>query len=177
MTHSIGRPGRLVRATLLAALAAVGFAALPATADAGRARVSSGRVIFDAFAGETNDVKVAQVGAKTVNVTDNGAVVTPGTGCVRVTANLARCTVRNPGGIVRLGDGNDRALSRIATLNGEDGNDTLEQIAAIPAGTGVPGNVAVGAALANGGAGDDTITGNDVNGGEGNDAIAVYRDS
>jgi Ca2+-binding RTX toxin-like protein len=172
MTHASRRPGRLVRATLLAALAAIGCAALPATADAGRARVSSGRVIFDAFAGETNDVKVAQVGSKTVNVTDNGAVVTPGTGCVRVSDHLARCNVRNPGGIVRLGDGNDHALSRIATLNGEDGDDVLEQIAG--AGAGSPGNVAAGAALANGGPGDDTISGNDVNGGEGNDTITSH---
>ena len=177
MTQPLRRPGRLVRATLLAALSAVVLGALPATADAGRARVASGRVIFDAFPGEANDVKVAQVGAQTVNVTDNGAPVTPGTGCVRVGDNLARCNVRNPGGIVRLGDGNDHALSRIATLMGEDGNDNLEQIAVIAPGAGIPGNVAAGAALANGGAGDDTISGNDVNGGEGNDTIAVRSDS
>jgi Ca2+-binding RTX toxin-like protein len=169
MSDARRRPGRLVRLILLAALSAVVLAALPAAADAGRARVSAGRVIFDAFPGEANDVKVAQVGRTTVNVTDNGAVVTPGTGCVRVSDNLARCTVRNPGGIVRLGDGDDHALSRIATLFGEDGNDRLEQIARPT--VSLPGNVAAGAALANGGAGDDTITGNDVNGGDGNDTI------
>src|SRR3954451_17962904 len=157
MTDSIRRPGRLVRATLLAALSAAVLGALPATADAGRARSSRGRVIFDAFPGEINDVQEAQVGKTTVNVTDTGAAVTPGTGCVRVSANLARCTVRNPGCIVRLGDGDDHALSRIATLMGEDGGDRLEQIAR-PAES-LPGNVAAGAALANGGAGDDTITG------------------
>jgi Ca2+-binding RTX toxin-like protein len=172
MTDADRRPGRLVRTTLLAALAAVLLATLPATADAGRARVSAGRVIFDAFPGETNDVKVAQVGKTTVNVTDNGVAVTPGTGCVRVSDNLARCTVRNPGGIVRLGDGDDHALSRIATLMGEDGNDRLDQVARPT--TSLPGNVAAGAALANGGAGDDLITGNDVNGGDGNDTIKPY---
>ena len=171
MINAVRRPGRLVCAILLGS---TGIALLPAPADAGRARVSSGRVIFDAFAGEANDVKVAQVGRTTVNVTDNGAPVTPGTGCVRVSSSLARCTVRNPGGIVRLGDGNDRALSRIATLNGEDGNDTLEQIAAS---LGIPGNVAAGAALANGGPGDDTITANDVNAGDGNDTVRPYRTS
>ena len=176
MTDASGRPGRLVRATLLAALvSSTAVAVVPATADAGRARVSSGRVVFDAFAGETNDVKVAQVGRTTVNVTDNGAPVTPGTGCVRVSDNLARCTIRNSGGFVRLGDGNDRALSRIASLQGEDGNDTLTQIARPSAQ--LPGNVAAGAALAVGGAGDDTITSNDANGGDGNDTVAIYTDS
>jgi Ca2+-binding RTX toxin-like protein len=165
----------LLRATLLAVLAAT---VLPATADAGRARVSSGQIVFDAFPGETNDVKVAQVGDTTVNVTDNGAPVTPGTGCKRVSDHLARCTTKKGrGGFVRLGDGNDSALSRIATLYGEDGNDTLLQTAAIDPRTASPGNVAAGAAIANGGAGDDTITGNDVNGGEGNDTIGVYRDA
>lgn len=169
MTDALRRPGRLVRATLLASLAATVLAALPETADAGRARVSSGRVIFDAFPGEANDVKVAQVGAKVVNVTDNGAVVATGTGCARVNDHLARCTVRHSGGIVRLGDGDDHALSRIATLFGEDGNDRLEQIARPT--VSIPGNVAAGAAVANGGPGNDTITGNDVNGGEGDDTI------
>src|SRR3954449_7748482 len=100
MTDPNRRYGRPVPAALPAALSAPVLTALPATADAGRARVSSGRVIFDAFPGETNDVKVAQVGKTTVNVTDNGAPVTTGTGCVRVSDSLARCTVRNPGGIV-----------------------------------------------------------------------------
>jgi len=173
MTDLARRPGRLVRATLLAALSAAVLGALPAPADAGRARVSSGRVIFDAFPGETNDVKVAQVGRTTVNVTDNGAPVTPGTGCVRAASNLARCTVKSAtGAIVRLGDGNDHALARVASLNGEDGNDTLEQIARPT--VSLPGNVAAGAALANGGAGDDTITGNDAFGADGNDTIKPY---
>ena len=53
--------------------------------------------------GALDDIRLIRLNATTVRVIDSGATVTPGTRCVRVSEQ---------GGLIRLGDGNDRANGR-----------------------------------------------------------------
>jgi len=64
--------------------------------------------------GALDDIRLIRLNATTVRVIDSGATVTPGTRCVRVSEHEARCanSRSEQGGLIRLGDGNDRANGR-----------------------------------------------------------------
>jgi Ca2+-binding RTX toxin-like protein len=149
----------LVTAAALCALA------LPSAAHASTATTADGNLRYTSAAGEVNNVSFARVSGDTFRVTDLGAVVAAGTGCVQESPNVVRCTTARGRPIIAgLGDGNDTATSRTSRtvqLVGEDGNDRL-------AGAG-------GRDTLDGGTGDDNLTGGSsadrLRGGSGNDQL------
>src|SRR3954451_12091185 len=83
------------------------------------------RIAYLADAGEANGLSVAYTGStgpqgsatNTYTITDSGATVRAGAGCVRVTPRAARCSIAEPEGVhVRLGDRNDTATLRVDGL-------------------------------------------------------------
>src|SRR5436190_8884389 len=139
--------------------------AVPSAAHAATATTADGNLRFTAAAGESNNVSFARVSGDTFRVTDVGAVITAGTGCVQESPNVVRCaTARGRPIIARLGDQNDSAASRTSRtvqLFGEDGNDRLAG--------------ASGRDTLDGGSGDDNLTGSSGNdrlfGGAGDDQL------
>jgi Ca2+-binding RTX toxin-like protein len=86
---------------------------------------------FVAASGEANDVSVT-FGSSGFDVRDTGAPITPGAGCVAVTANLVECSVEGEESTeikAALGDGNDFLTVDVATaggvLRGGDGKDRI----------------------------------------------------
>jgi hypothetical protein len=130
-------------------------------------------VTFEAAAGEVNNVTMA-VQAGVLTARDAGAPLTAGKGCVQVDAATATCAVGaqarcspcaaiNVDGLVRLGDGADRAVLTAAdgfgpTVEAGDGADVVTS----------PG-------ILEGGPGDDQLTGTDeaegMSGGAGADVL------
>src|SRR4051812_27610646 len=139
--------------------------ALPSAAQAATATTADGNLRYTAAPGEVNNVSFARVSGDTFRVTDVGAVITAGTGCVQESPNVVRCaTARGRPIIARLGDQNDSAASRTSRtvqLFGEDGNDRLSG--------------ASGRDTLDGGNGDDNLTGGSsadrLRGGAGNDQL------
>lgn len=140
------------------------------------APVTAYTVEIEAEAGETNDITVTrELGVEgapgTLRVRDAGADLRPGTGCEAVDAREITCamlprsgsppTTARIGG-VNLGDGDDRLVvgdnlepAEGSLVFGGDGDDTISYP-----------NGAI-----DGGAGNDTLSGGDVRGGDGHDAI------
>ncbi|HLM51119.1 MAG TPA: calcium-binding protein, partial [Solirubrobacteraceae bacterium] len=169
MSDLLRVPRRALRAGVLATVLAAALIALPAEAQAGRARISSGRVIYDAFAGERNDVTVRRLAADRVRVTDAGAPVVAGTRCRRLTTHLAECrsSPRAPDALVRLGDLDDQARGPAFTDGGE-GDDTLtgpsfggpgDDVLSAGTGAGASLDGGPGADTLNGAGGDDRLHG------------------
>lgn len=157
----------------LAALAALGFAA---PADAATVSADSfGAVMFRAAAGEANDVRAAQAG-NDVTVRDNGAPLTPGTGCTAAGPNQVRC----PGAhfiMADLGDANDSfdvAGDLRANVSGGPGDDRITTGGGNDVITGSEGNDVLDAGGGNdivGGGGTGDPGSDTLNGGAGNDVL------
>ena len=131
------------------------------SAFAGTASVIGSDVVYTAAAGEVNNVSVVRTVALVYEITDTGAPVIAGTGCVQVNPQTASCTPPprpNDRIVVRLGDLDDGGSVadlcpdcdfggpfELVALIGGEGNDTLT-------------SGETGARLL-GGAGDDTLLG------------------
>jgi len=105
---------------------------------------------FDAGSGRNNSITVSQLGGgwgfSSLQLTDSGSPVTPGSGCTRVNDNTVQCSIVY-GQVIHLGDGNDTFAS----------------------------SAALGETLVDAGAGDDVVTGgpsrNEIDAGDGNDTV------
>jgi hypothetical protein len=153
------------RLAVTLATAALGCAAVPAAAAASQVstfpdpdRSNETVARYVAAPGEVNDVRVVSVDVFTVRIADPGAVIAAGTGCTSIDVHTVQCASPMPPSgsrrfldfvALRLGDGNDRASS---------------------AGPGFNAGL-----RANGGAGDDVLTGDDLadtlDGGGGRDEL------
>ena len=172
-------------------LVAVAFLLLPGAATAADVRVDFNyRVVYEAAAGEVNDLRVTSINivdGETVDVTlrDAGAVVTPGNGCQEGTDGAVVCRVALTGDILitaRLGDGDD-FFTAARTCGG------FVVCVAVEAGAG--NDVVIGSGAADqlrGNGGDDTLEGlrgvgwgfvpegNELDGGHGNDRLKGGRE-
>lgn len=141
--------------------------AIVGQAHASTAHVDSGVFAYSADPGEPNQVEFIQQDF-TVTLSDAGAVIVAGDGCLQLTPHKVQCA-DIAGSVVLLGDLGDTASilqsDRVGwpedRFEGEDGNDTI---------TGCPGCYYI---LAIGGAGNDALTtnGRRLIGGPGNDTI------
>jgi hypothetical protein len=126
----------LLAATLL-------LAALPATASAATVTVTGDEVRYAAAPGEANRVLVAYAGdARSVTITDPGAVITPYGPCVALDARTARCTRRPEAEVEWL------QSTRVELGDGDDEVQTTR-----------PGPAPIGGVIAFGGPGDDRLDG------------------
>jgi Ca2+-binding RTX toxin-like protein len=172
-------------------LAAAAFLLLPGAAVAADVRVDEARVVYEAAAGEVNDVRVTSIDVvdeETVDVSlrDAGAVVTPGDGCQGGTDGAVVCRVALGGSFLitaRLGDGDD-FFTAARTCGG------FVVCVAVEAGAG--NDVVIGSGAADqlrGNGGDDTLeglrgvgwggfvpTGNELDGGYGDDRLKGGRE-
>ena len=119
---------------------------LPAAAFGSTVSLTGGALSYTAASGETNDLEIDSNGLL-YTVTDAGAAISPGLGCISIQPNVVDCL-----GVVTLsvdvGDMADTAtVSGVtgATVSGGDGDDTL-----------ISGG---GDDTLNGGNGDDDLTG------------------
>jgi hypothetical protein len=162
MEAFISRRGR--RALATAAVLVLGLAVTP-SAMAGKASVSGNAVQFDAFLGETNNVKVSQLpedaGLTPFRISDL-VPITVGGGCHHISSNQLQveCRVRDPQILQAwLGNANDR----LAQVLGSE-----VQIPMYVAGNPGEDNITTGNGV-------DTIDGGDhkdtLNGGAGRDTI------
>jgi Ca2+-binding RTX toxin-like protein len=173
--------GRGRRATAVCVVAGACLLGAVSTASASKLYVDPGGTLqFVAGAGETNRVNATDIGTPGVTVvTDPGSIISPGPGCVSVTAHQGSCALPASGGQdmrIDLADKNDSARafklgSGAITINGGVGNDRIVD------------QPQYGADV-NGGNGDDTITvhpnfggGADVHGDEGDDHITAISAS
>jgi Ca2+-binding RTX toxin-like protein len=116
--------------SLIAALLALAVA--PAAAMASLASEPSNQVVYQAQAGETNNLSVELSGANYI-LTDPGATITPTAPCAAITAHQVSCPAAGVTAMtVTLGDLNDTAAigpsvpdGPFIFLLGEAGNDTL----------------------------------------------------
>jgi Ca2+-binding RTX toxin-like protein len=162
MAHARFRTGRL-KATLSGLIAVLATLAGPAPALGSTASVLTGALSYTAAAGEANDVTVAQNGILQ-RVTDSGATITPGLGCVSVLPSVVDCLgVLNLG--FNTGDLDDTvavAVSLVSTIDGGAGNDILVGNSGIDVLDGGNGDDLLdggsGADLLNGGSGNDTVS-------------------
>jgi hypothetical protein len=153
------------RTLLAACLAAAALGLLPATARGASVAVIEGKVAYAAEPGEANRVTVAPWGSG-LRLTDAGTkgadpvALTPGTGCWKLSASSALCTVHVPGLSASLGDGNDTFGGKLAVLgtevSGGSGDDTLATGSGADTLDGGPGTDVL-----DGGAGDDTFAARD----------------
>lgn len=127
---------------LLGVAASFCAAMTPSTAVASSVQVTVGPRDEGPWAGveyradphETNRVLLVTVDDQTVDVSDSGAVISPGHGCRSLGAHTARCSTANTGrqgligSSVSLGDMDDAAESRGPglTADGGPGNDLLQ---------------------------------------------------
>jgi hemolysin type calcium-binding protein len=158
------RHARLKRLEItIAGLAVAAALAGPAPASGSTAGVLTGALSYTANTGEVNNVTVIQNGLFH-RVSDSGADITPGLGCISVLPKIVDCLgVASLG--LDLGDGNDTVqvlVSTISSISGGAGSDVL-------IGNG-------GIDTLNGGEGDDVLdgaTGADfLNGGNGTDTVS-----
>jgi hypothetical protein len=87
----------------------------PQAASAATARVDGYRIVYEAVAGEANDVTLSMIsaedGSATVTFREVGAVLAPGPGCVAISPGEVSCSVEvlyDEAMSVTLADGNDR---------------------------------------------------------------------
>jgi Ca2+-binding RTX toxin-like protein len=166
---------------------------VPAAASAGTvSNDGAGTVVYEAAAGEQNDVQLDAVAASgTVTVHDATATVTAGQGCTAVDSHTATCSgFTDSWLVVSLGDLDDRVIVTGWALAayGGPGDDTLEGADASDYLDGESGNdtirtgdtstsfMAPDGDRVYGGDGDDLIVGSveperDLNGGPGADTI------
>lgn len=170
---------RRTRPSVLASAAALALlGALAPGARAGTIAVVDGTAVFRAVPGETNDLTLGEQppgDLTALGITDAGAPLTVGAGCVRVDANSAACP-DDPDGqrpvVVHGGDGNDRIdeedRSRPVALYGGRGDDEVTSGSGIgksPVLGGGPGdddlsvyNNGGGTPVMRGGLGDDSVS-------------------
>lgn len=148
---------RVVRSAPVATALGVGIIfAAAAPAHAAKIAVVGGTAVFTAANNEANVIQAGGDGV-TLTVTDSGAKLTAGAGCVQVTLNRATCA--EPAGSLRpltidagnLGDSItvSEVGSRSVTILGKSGNDTAfvsSQVGSSP--------------TIDGGSGDDALTAN-----------------
>lgn len=174
-------------------LAAAAFLLLPGAAVAADVRVDGDRVVYEAAAGEVNELRVTSIDmidggdvvAVDVTLRDAGAVVTPGDGCQEGTDGAVVCRVSVSGSFLitaRLGDGDD--FFTAARTCGD-----FVECVEVEAGAGNDVVIGSGAAdLLRGNGGDDTLeglrgegwgfvpTGNHLDGGYGDDRLIGGRE-
>src|SRR5687767_4134122 len=78
-----------LHAALVAAAAAI---ALPVNAFAATASASEGYVQYDAAPGEANDLQVSESPPDVYTITDQGAVIVAGEGCVQLGDHQVSCS-------------------------------------------------------------------------------------
>jgi Ca2+-binding RTX toxin-like protein len=134
--RGVDRKGGVVeRAFLLTVLSFVLLAqtemAAAATAFVGPSdKFDADAVHYVADPGETNHVTIDFGDPSGVEIEDTGATITPGAGCVAITANSVRCAAE-PDGIIeaQLSDGDDFLSVNVearAALRGGDGDDRID---------------------------------------------------
>jgi Ca2+-binding RTX toxin-like protein len=126
-------------------------------------------VVYRAAPGEVNDVAVSDLPTDQIRITDSGAPIIPGPGCLSVTPNQVDCTDRAGRLVVDLGDLDDKASIRgvfFAYVRGRDGNDRLhseEWVISLSGGAGDD--------VLSGGSGCDNCRNQAFEGGAGNDRL------
>jgi Ca2+-binding RTX toxin-like protein len=148
---------------MLALVAFFGTALRPTAAEASTASVAAGVLTYSANPGEVNDVTVSTNGLFK-RITDTGATISPGLGCVSILSTIVDCSAV-VSAVINAGDEADTVAVSVplaSVLNGGDGNDNLT------GGTGIDtlngGNDddvldgGTGADLLNGGSGIDTVS-------------------
>src|SRR4051794_3241247 len=170
----------------IALLATAVLLALPSASLASSASRSGDRITITAAPGEANHISVGAPNS-TVDVSDTGASLTAGDGCVQVSATEADCGPKDsPRVSVDLGDGNDTLLGQnyfnvgAFDVHGGPGNDTIAGSIVGDTLHGDEGNDSVegrdGNDLVAGDDGDDDLAGGSdddvVVGGPGQDALS-----
>jgi Ca2+-binding RTX toxin-like protein len=179
--------GVLVRLATVAAGACALIAAIPAAyaGTVGVSATSPDDVTFVAQAGERNALEVIYP-SQVLIVTDSGAELTSGAGCVSLGPNSAQCEI-HPNVNAYLADKDDRArvswAGRVQVWAGSGNDDVVASsfgtagIAYGEAGNDILGAVGEGGQLADGGPGDDVLNvfafggESTANGGDGRDVI------
>jgi Ca2+-binding RTX toxin-like protein len=127
LRESLSRRPRLCALALMLALASLaGDALRPEAAHASTASVVAGVLTYAADPGEANDVTVSTNGLFK-RITDTGATISPGIGCVPILSNIVDCSAVLSA-VVNAGDGADTVAVSVllaSVLNGGGGNDTL----------------------------------------------------
>ena len=128
---------------------------LPAATFGSSAGVSAGTLTYTAASGETNQVTIEPNGLL-YRITDAGATISPGLGCLTVSSNVVDCLAI--ASFNASADDMDDTISVVgplaSTLNGGDGDDTLG------GGSGIDTlNGGAGADHLEGGLGGDTLSG------------------
>jgi Ca2+-binding RTX toxin-like protein len=159
-------PRRYVLAIGLLLMGAFPMNTLAATASVQRDSSGDGSLIYQAAAGEANQVDASVLGNRTVTIRDLGAVVIAGSGCVSVDGHTVECDDIDDA-FLMLGDLNDTlswadqkfaALGLLVQVQGGAGADTLGFCARCPG-------------LIYGQGGDDRLSGPTLYGGDGNDVL------
>jgi Ca2+-binding RTX toxin-like protein len=150
-------------AMTLAFFSFLGLSLRPEAARGSTASVVAGVLTYAADTGEANDVTVSDNGLFK-RITDTGATITPGLGCLPILSNVVDCSAVLSA-VVNAGDGADTVavtVPLVSTLNGGDGNDALTAGSGIDVlNGGNDGDVLDGgtnADVLNGGAGLDTAS-------------------
>ena len=171
MDRSSARHARLTRLMIAIAsfLAAAVALAGPAPASASTVGVLTGALSYTAAPGEVNNITVVQNGLFQ-RVSDSGASITPGLGCLPILSTVVDCLSVTSLGL-NTGDGNDTVQvlsSLLSVVNGGDGGDVLIG--------------STGIDTLNGGDGDDVLDGGAcvliitcadfLNGGSGGDTVS-----
>ena len=144
---------------------------VPAQAQAGVAKMDSDALVYNAYAGEVNDVTIVVEDSRNLLLTDATGQVNVEERCVKLSDHQARCSARARRELLRfrhsvfLQDGDDRARGP-ANFRGGDGDDEIVEETRFElwanTGYGFPGT--------HGDAGNDTIVGGG-HGDEGNDVL------
>jgi Ca2+-binding RTX toxin-like protein len=160
---------------ILTALLVLPSAASAATADADvkrRGGINVGPVKFTAAKGERNRLTATATPEGTVFRDSSNRVVAKGD-CVQVDRHAARCPSSEDGGVVRLGNRDDRAeldTERLSLVSGGSGNDVLRGAAGRQVLSGDRGNDEL-----HGNKGSDELTGgpgrDELYGGSGDDTL------
>jgi Ca2+-binding RTX toxin-like protein len=144
---------------------------VPVQAQAGVAGMTSDALVYNAYAGEVNDVTVTVEDSRNLLVTDATGQVNVEERCVKLSDHQARCSARPRRELLRfrhqvyLQDGNDKARGPV-NMRGGDGDDELVDETEYT----LWANTGYGFVGAMGDAGNDTIVGAG-HGNEGNDVL------
>jgi Ca2+-binding RTX toxin-like protein len=152
-----------LRITLVGFVAFAATLVGPAPAFGSTVGVLTGALTYTAGAGEVNSVTVTQNGLFR-RISDSGATISPGLGCLTVLPTIVDCLGVTTLGI-NAGDGNDTVQvldSLVSVINGGTGSDVLIGAAGIDTLNGGDGDDVIdgggGADLLNGGDGSDTVS-------------------
>jgi Ca2+-binding RTX toxin-like protein len=144
---------------------------VPATAQAGVAKMTSDALVYNAYAGEVNDVTVTVESKRSLLITDATGQVNVEERCVKLSDHQARCSARPNRELLRfrhsvhLQDGDDKGRGP-ANIRGGEGNDEIVDETPVE----LWANTGYGFVGSTGDAGNDTIVGSG-HGNEGNDVL------